>query len=236
MDISFSLSSVVETVVSAVSAAGQAIGISSANKVTIHPAGHPPIGVLFNPTQYGIDKSNQIAEIAIPGLGAPVLQYVHGNTRSLTMALYFDTYEEQRDVRAWTNRIYGLLEIDPETHVPPICTVTWGGFSFTGVLDHVSGTFDLFLSDGTPVRATLNVVFKEFIPMSVLVRENPTQSADHRKTCVVRAGDRLDLIAAREYGDAGNWRPIAEANNLTDPRRLEPGQSLIIPAIIQTGN
>jgi len=48
---------------------------------------------------------------------------------------------------------------------------------------------------------------------------------------VVRSGDRLDNIAAKEYGDAGNWRPIAEANNLDDPRRLQPGHVLIIPPL-----
>lgn len=204
------------------------------NRATIYPDGQDPISVLFNPTQYGIDKSNQIAEIAVPGLGAPILQYVHGNTRSLNMELFFDTYEEQGDVRDFTDQIYGLLEIDPETHVPPICLVTWGDFVFTGVLDHVSGRFTLFVADGTPVRATLSVVFKQFISPEVLVRENPTQSADHRKTRVVRAGDRLDLIAAREYGDAGMWRHIADANNLADPGRLNAGQSLIIPALTRS--
>ena len=201
------------------------------NRVTIYPDGQAPINALFNPTQYGIDKSNQIAEIAIPGLQSPILQYVHGNTRSLSMDLYLDTYEEQTDVRDSSDQIYGLLAIDPDTHVPPLCMVTWGDFMFQGVLDHVSGKFTLFLADGTPVRATLSVVFKEFIPVEVLVMETPTQSADHRKTYVVRAGDRLDLIAAREYGDAGKWRPIADANNLSDPRLLTFGEPLIIPAL-----
>jgi Contractile injection system tube protein/LysM domain len=197
----------------------------------ITPAGHDPICIQFYPTQYSIDKSNQIAEIAVPGLSAPILQYVNGNTRSLSMDLYFDTYEEKHDVREYTKSIYGLLEIDPETHVPPICNISWGGFGFTGVLDNVSGEFTLFAADGTPVRATLKVVFKEFVPLEVLVQENPTQSADHRKIRVVQAGDRIELIAGREYGDAAKWRPIAEANNLSDPRQLEPGQALIIPAI-----
>jgi hypothetical protein len=198
----------------------------------IAPRGQPAIPVQFYPTQYGIEGSNHIAEIPIPGLGAPVLQYVYGNTRSLSMDLYFDTYEEGLDVRVeFTDKIYALLNVDSKTHVAPICDISWGGFNFTGVLDHVSGQFTLFAADGTPVRATLKVIFKQFIELEVLVRENPTQSADHRKARVVQAGDRIDLIAGQEYGDAGNWRPIAEANNLSDPRRLEPGQSLIIPAI-----
>jgi len=200
-------------------------------KVSIQPEGQDEIEVLFNPTNYSVDKANTIAEIAIPGLEAPILQYVHGNTRTLSMELFCDTYEEQTDVSEVTDDIYGLLEIDPDTHVAPICDIFWGSFSFRGVLDHCSGRFTLFLSDGTPVRATLTVVFKEYIDVEVLVRENPTQSADHRKTREVRAGDRLSSIAAEEYGDPAKWRPIADANNLDDPRQLEPGRVLVIPAL-----
>jgi hypothetical protein len=200
-------------------------------KATIQPEGQGMIQVLFNPNTYTVEKSNQIAEAAIPGLEAPILQYVHGNTRTLTMELFFDTYEEQQDVTEYTDDIYCLLEIDPETHVPPICDISWGTFSFRGVLDRCSGQFKLFFPDGTPARATLNVTFKEYIDVDVLVRQNPTQSADHRKTRLVRAGDRLPVIAWEEYGDAAKWRPIAEANAIDDPINLEVGQRLIIPAL-----
>jgi len=200
-------------------------------KLSIQPEGQGAFKVLFNPTQYSLAKANQIAEAAIPGLEAPILQYVHGNTRTLTMDLFFDTFEEKQDVRGSTDKVYDLLKIDPSTHAPPICNLSWGTFKFRGVIDHISGQFTMFLADGTPVRATLSVVFKEFIDVQVLVQEQPTESADHRKMHVVRSGDRLDNIAAKEYGDAGNWRPIAEANNLDDPRRLQPGHVLIIPPL-----
>ena len=199
--------------------------------VTIAPEGQQSFTVLFNPTEYSVEKANQIAEIGVPGLSAPIIQYVHGNTRTLSMELYFDTYEEQTDVRDYTNQVYNLLAIEPSTHVPPICDVSWGTFFFRGVLDHVSGKFTLFLADGTPVRATLSVSFKEFIDVDIVVRENPTQSSDHRKTRVVKGGDRLDNIAQEEYGDPEKWRPIAEANGLENPRHLEPGRSLVIPEL-----
>jgi hypothetical protein len=200
-------------------------------KVSIAPEGQGQINVLFNPTNYSIDKANTIAEIAIPGLGAPILQYVHGNTRTLSMELFCDTYEERTNVTAVTNKIYKLLEIIPSTHVAPICNISWGSLRFRGVLDHCSGKFTMFLSDGTPVRATLTVVFKEYIDVADLVRITPTESADHRKAREVRAGDRLSSIAAEEYGDPKKWRPIADANGLDDPRQLKPGQVLVIPAL-----
>jgi hypothetical protein len=199
--------------------------------ISIAPEGQDEFEALFNPTDYTIAKTNQIAEAAIPGLEAPILQYVHGNTRTLSMDLYFDTYEEGTDVRDATNNVYDLLLIDPDTHAPPICEVSWGSFWFRGVVDSVSGKFTLFLADGTPVRATLTVSFKEFLDIDALVQVQPTQSADHRKNRVVRSGDRIDNIANEEYGDPGKWRPIAEENDMDDPDELEPGHVLVIPAL-----
>jgi contractile injection system tube protein len=200
--------------------------------IKITPANQASFNALFNPTDYTVAKANQIAEAAVPGLEAPILQYVHGNTRTLDMELYFDTYEEGTDVRSATDKVYNLLLIDPSTHAPPICDIAWGQFKFHGVVDHVSGKFTLFLPNGTPVRATLSVSFKEFIDVDALVRVQPTQSADHRKTRVVKSGDRIDNIANEEYGDPGQWRPIAEANDMDDPDQLEPGHVLIIPALV----
>ncbi len=200
-------------------------------RISIQPEGQSAFDVLFNPNQYSVDKANQIAEVGVPGLEAPILQYVHGNTRTLNMELFFDTFEEQQDVSAHTNRVYGLLRIDPSTHAPPICRIVWGSFQFRGVLDHVSGRFTLFLADGTPVRATLTVTFKEYIDVAVMVRQQPTQSSDHYKSRMVKSGDRIDSIAGEDYGDANKWRAIAEANRLDDPRHLRPGQTLVVPAL-----
>ena len=201
-------------------------------KASIEPEGGEKIKVLFNPNQYSLDKGNQIAEIAVPGLDAPILQYVRGNSRTLTMELFFDTYEEQSDVRTYTKKIYNLLSIDREKHVPPICKFVWGDFQFPCVLERVGGKFTLFLPDGTPVRATLSVVFKEFLKVEDLVRVSPTQSADHTKLRTVRWGDSLSSIAAAEYNDPGQWRPIALANRIENPLELDPGRVLVIPALV----
>jgi nucleoid-associated protein YgaU len=47
----------------------------------------------------------------------------------------------------------------------------------------------------------------------------------------VRKGDTLSAIASREYGDAGAWQRIYEANRdqLDNPDLIHPGQELRIP-------
>lgn len=59
----------------------------------------------------------------------------------------------------------------------------------------------------------------------------PTNITPAGKTYTVVRGDSLSKIAKREYGDAGKWRTIFEANKdvIENPDLIEPGQELIIP-------
>ena len=49
--------------------------------------------VLFNPEEYTLNQDNNFASQAVPGLSAPLLQFVNGNLQTLEMELFFDTYE-----------------------------------------------------------------------------------------------------------------------------------------------
>jgi nucleoid-associated protein YgaU len=42
-------------------------------------------------------------------------------------------------------------------------------------------------------------------------------------------GDTLSKLAADALGDPGAWRAIAEANDIDNPRTLDPGRTLVIP-------
>jgi len=186
------------------------------------------IKVLFNPNEYRLNKANQFAEVAIPGLAGPPLQFVRGNARTLSMQLFFDTYtyHGSADVRDHTKKIVDLLKIDDKLHAPPICHFNWGKLNFIGVLERADQRFTLFLPDGKPVRATVDVSFKEHYEGA-----QKLESADFAKHYVVKRGDTLSSIAGEKYGDPGLWRPIAEKNSMDDPLALKPGQVLVIPAI-----
>lgn len=204
--------------------------------------------VLFNPAEYSIEKGNTFQSTSLPGLAAPVTQFVTGNADTLTMELYFDTYSKssrhgseftpREDVRKYTRRVANLIEIDPELHAPPVCEFIWGpplgspaGIQFTGVIERVTQKFTLFLDDGTPVRATLNVTFKEYKTVQQQLQEIGRQSADRTKRVVVREGDALWHYAAKEYGDPELWRVIADRNGLENPRIVEPGTELELPPL-----
>ncbi len=88
------------------------------------------IPVQYNPTEYTLDKTAQIAEIQIPGLDSPLQQFVRGNSEKLTLELFFDTTEHgmgagATSVTTETDKIYQLIKIEPTRHAPPICTFVW---------------------------------------------------------------------------------------------------------------
>ena len=193
--------------------------------------------VQFNPGEYSLEKAAQIAEIAIPGIDSPILQFVRGQNERLTLELFFDTSrsgmdESATDVRTLTNSFYQLVKQQPKTHAPPRIRFTWGqGLAFKAIVESVRQQFTLFNPAGIPLRATLNVTFREYRTLSEQVAD--LQSSDHTKTRAIRRGDTLNRIAAEEYGDPARWRLLADANpELTQRvRRLVPGGLLVIPPI-----
>jgi nucleoid-associated protein YgaU len=194
------------------------------------------IPFLFNPSQYTLDAANQLAEVGVPGQAMPVLQFVRGAGRTLSLELLFDTYETRElggrpvsDVSALTDAIYKLLDPTPETGAPPICLFTWKDRRLQCVLERVSGRFTLFASDGAPLRATLAVTLRECADVQLAAAP---QSLAGRAggTRVVKQGDTLSGIAQDAYGDPTRWRALAAANRIANPRKLQPGQVLVIPS------
>lgn len=188
--------------------------------------------VLINPEEYSLAKDNNFASHNVPGLSSPILQFVHGNLRTLTMELFFDTTDAARDVREETEKVVRLAAIDSELHAPPPVSISWGSLLFTGVLTSVHQTFNRFLADGRPVRARLDVTWSELIDPDRESREVNRQTADFSKRHVVSEGETLSELAARYYHEPGAWRAIALENGIEDPRRdLFPGRELVVPSL-----
>jgi hypothetical protein len=200
------------------------------------------IPVMFNPEDYALNRDINYAPSTIPGLSGPVLQFVAGNMQTLEMELLLDTYEQHKvgsrvlntardDVRKLTSKITDLMNIQQDTHAPPVLVFTWASLSFTCVLSRASQRFIMFLPDGTPVRARLAVTFSEFRNLELEAKEIKRETADFTKRRVVHQGDTLSGIAAAEYTDPRRWRIVALRNRIDHPRRLTVGDELVLPQL-----
>lgn len=191
------------------------------------------IEVLFNPAEYAIETSNNFQSSAPPGLSSPILQFVNGEAQVLAMDLYLDTYTDggSADVSELTTRIARLLDIDEELHAPPHVEFLWGVFAFKAVIDKLSRRFTMFLPDGTPVRATLSISFRHYRTLPEQLEQPRRNSSDRTKRRILTQADTIWLLAHREYGNVRHWRLIAKANDIDDPRALEPGDALVLPPL-----
>ena len=186
------------------------------------------IPVLFNPEEYTLDVGNTIAEIGIPGLQQSPVQYVRGNVRTLRMELFFDTYEQNEDVRVHTRKITALLDPLPTTLAPPVLLFSWSSLQFECVLETVSQRFIMFKPSGMPVRARLTVAFKEFARLEVEIEAGLFIGPPTVRNII--EGETLSQLAHEYLGDPGAWREVAEANGIDDPLNLPPGTRIVIPS------
>jgi LysM repeat protein len=214
---------------------------NSLNKLTIKNLDNKQeFKVLFNPTEYTFEDSSKWQEQEGNRRG-PELQYTGGDRRRLSMELFYDTYEEKKDVRVETGKLQQLLVVTTDNgnngKRPPLVELSWGkkvsdvGFPFKCVLESLKQQFTLFTSDGMPVRAKVSVSFKEFLLPKEEQQKAPRRSSYPAQTYTVREGDTLSGIASAVWNDPSKWRMLAETNAISNPRVLQPGQALIVPAI-----
>ena len=128
-------------------------------KMTIAPEGKKDFQVLYNPESY--TQSRMVRYAHAPGISTntPVAQFAGGSLEVLKFRLFFDSMSaggevggtvpdrlkftgnsllpslgKQLDVREYTKKVYGLMEIDPDRHVPPLLKLKWSSLQFTGYL------------------------------------------------------------------------------------------------------
>lgn len=213
--------------------------------------------VAYNPTEFSLEKSVTLAEIAIPGLDAPLHQFVRGGVEKLSLEIFCDTTDESAaeerpvSVTKHTDRLYQLVKVDPDTHAPPIVEFIWGTSfpghslpatagsqartSFTGLASDISQRYTLFAEDGTPLRATVRLTLLEYRPLETQIAEIDQESPDRTHVHLLAEGEELWALSARYYRRPDRWRVIADHNRLTDPRRLPPpGTAIEVPPLPET--
>ena len=187
--------------------------------------------VMFNPTEYDIDRGANYAELDVPGLSTPILQFIRGDAQTLNLSLFIDSFDSRQAISDALAALRAFVTIDGDLHSPPVCLFQWGDQSFQGVVTSLKEKFSLFDSDGNVIRATVTLSLKSYLPVEVQLRTQKMSSPDRTRVRTVRDGDTLAGFASDAYGEPRLWRPIAEANGIDRPRFLQAGQTLVIPAI-----
>jgi nucleoid-associated protein YgaU len=168
---------------------------------------------------------------------APPAEFKSVGSQTLKLSLMFDTSVERTDVTKKTRNLWLFMKPKEKSEnkkkpkdEPIQVAFEWGVFRFVAYITSITQQFTMFTHEGVPVRAKVDVEFKQYTDFEDYPNTNPTSGGGAlEQGWKVIAGDRLDNIAGKVYADATQWRKIAEYNNLRDPLSLRPGQTLRIP-------
>ncbi|WP_030681889.1 CIS tube protein [Streptomyces cellulosae] len=194
----------------------------------------------FNPSQLALSRRAQWKTTPTAAVRDGALpEFMGPQPRELTVDILLDSSDQPggNSVLKKVEALFSCCEVTQKSIAAkqpstPWVVFQWGSFStarFTSYVESVQVTYNLFGTTGVPLRATCQVRLHE-IP-SKAKGQNPTSGAlTAQRVHRVVAGDSLQSLAWREYGDATAWRAIAEANGIDDPSRLAPGTELVMPA------
>jgi phage tail protein X len=193
----------------------------------------------FNPVQLNLSRRANWAFSPAPGeRDGSLPEYLGTEPGEMSVEVFLDSSEEP-DGKTVMKKVESLLECCETTArstaakqpSPPWVVFQWGAFAtarFTAYVTSVEASYTLFATTGVPIRATCQLSLRE-IPGNTK-GQNPTSGAlTARRVHRVVAGDSLQSIAWREYGNAAAWRAIAEANDIDDPAALRNGVELMLP-------
>lgn len=187
--------------------------------------------VQFNPESMKVSFANQIAPAEGPGdqKGTPGRQFVGAGTTKLSLQLWFDVTaippgEDQiKDVRALTQKVAYFITPKKEGDklIPPAVRFAWGSFTFDGLMDSMEESLEFFSSDGIPLRANVTLTISQQKITEFFKGDG--KGPGTQPLTQAPAGATLQGLAASQ-GKGDNWQAIAAANNIENPRLLQPGQ------------
>lgn len=172
------------------------------------------IYVQFNPAEYSVNESSKHKEKDNPSGQEPSSQFIAKGVAELQVTLHFDTYTKdvtaddmdniaagkwgkmkevfkREDVRAKMRNITELMVVDPKTLAPPKVMFAWGSLSFFGTVTTINQKFTMFLSDGKPVRAQIDLTIE-------------SEPDEEKVSTPTPLPDALDLPATIKNGD--DWK------------------------------
>ena len=196
------------------------------------------IAFQFNPKELSLSKNakwNREAQPNAKKSGPP--EFKGSDPCKLAIEMFLDATDTMDDkVVKKVEQLFTCCVATEESRQggkgsPPWVIFKWGGMTgFPAYVASVTAKYTLFTPAGLPVRAVCTVNLEEI--SGEQGGQNPTSGVlAVRDSHVLVAGDTLQSLAFRSYGDAELWREIAEANDIDDPMRLRPGTQILLPAL-----
>ena len=118
-----------------------------------------------------------------------------------------------------------------DTHEPPYLSVAWGTLNYKGRLKSMNVNYQLFDTEGEPLRAKITLNMLKYIDEATQNRLKNKSSPDLSHLVTIKDGDTLPALCQRIYRSAAYCAEVARVNGLTGFRHLTPGTKLLFPPL-----
>jgi len=144
----------------------------------------------YNPKELQIDKSIPWQKHNKANANGLQLEFTGAEGRSMSIELLFDGYETGTSIQTNVSALEEMASVrdptNPEDDMrrPHHCVVVWGTVmggtdnKFKCVIESMSTKYTMFLTDGTPVRATVTLKLKEAERVSMAPDPSATATPD----------------------------------------------------------
>ena len=197
------------------------------------PNGSPFIA-MFNPEQWTDKEAFVYNDEQEEGTQEAVQRFNHVKSRELAFEILIDgtgASGEKKEVTAELQSLRQTVGFNGNLHRPNKLFIIWGYFIFQGVIETVDITYTLFRPNGTPLRAKVQLKFRQDTDSVTRVLDMDLHSADLTRIRTILDGERLDQLCNAIYESPRFLLEVAKANELTTFRTISPGSDMVFPPI-----
>jgi hypothetical protein len=228
------------------------VTVAKAELIEMKPGGEEgaKVPVQFNPETLKVSYANQVVPPeggAKDQRGTSSTQFVGKGSTKLSLQLWFDVTTQLPqgestsvdDVRLLTKKVVDFIkpkgvEGKKDKYLPPATRFHWGTFQFDGIVESLEESLEYFSHEGRPLRASISLSMSQQSIEFAFAQANQDKNAPGgtmpsgaqagtQPLAQAAAGSTLQNMAAGS-GKGDDWKAIAAANNIENPRMLQPGQ------------
>lgn len=195
-----------------------------------------PFSVMINPSSYKRNYSINYNEEESEGKAAKSLKFKSYSAETVDIEFILDgTGVVDQSDKSVADRIDDLGKLaynyNGDIHEPNYVKLKWGTLEFNGRMTKLGIEYTLFKSDGSPLRAKVNISVQSHVSEKKEAKLANNQSPDLTHIITVKEGDSLPLLCSRIYKDSTYYLKVAKINGLTNFRNLKPGSKLHFPPL-----
>lgn len=201
---------------------------------------------LINPSTYNIQYQNEFSSNQGINTSSAEADYQCTLPQNLRFEIILDgtiihkgSNSKILSVKDRIDDFMSLFYMHGDIHSPPFLKISWGdmlwrGMHFDCVLGSVDIAYTLFDKSGSPLRASLNVVFIEDLSDKKRCSVENKNSPDLTHTRIIDSSTKLPLLTGEIYQNPLMYLAVAEVNELNNFRSLKPGTHITLPPVKNT--